>query len=264
MPLVLQSDRYLGCLYGIAIGDALGAPVEFTPLESIRSKYGFDGITDMVRRFYTDDTQMSLATANSLIDLHDVRDQIDQYNPTVFAHRRYLKWLKTQTDLSQRRSPGGTCLSALSEGKMGTIDNPINNSKGNGGVMRTAPVGLAFSSGVAFRYGAEFAATTHGHSSGFLSAGFMSEMIFHLSEGADLETAIAHSRDVLATYKHHEETIQKVNEGIELSQSSRPAFMDVETIGKERKEEPAKKPWGSRSIARFGFARTGGPGSSLQ
>ena len=61
--------KYQGCLLGLAIGDALGAPVEFLSLPEIKKQYGKDGITDFHAlggfqpEFYTDDTQMSLATA---------------------------------------------------------------------------------------------------------------------------------------------------------------------------------------------------------
>ena len=39
--------RYLGCLYGVAVGDALGAPIEFLSWEQICERYGPDGITDL-------------------------------------------------------------------------------------------------------------------------------------------------------------------------------------------------------------------------
>lgn len=78
-----------GCLLGLAIGDAPGAPVEFDKLTDIRARFGLHGITD-------------------------------------------------------------TCLSVLGSGKMDTLDAPLNQSKGCGGVMHTAPVGLAFRGTEAF------------------------------------------------------------------------------------------------------------------
>lgn len=39
-------EKYRGCLYSSAIGDALGAPVEFLSLREIKQRYGKDGITD--------------------------------------------------------------------------------------------------------------------------------------------------------------------------------------------------------------------------
>ena len=64
-----------------------------------------------------------------------------------------------------------TCMSALSQEKLGSIEEPINNSKGCGGVMRVAPIGLYFDvlweeQAKVDRLGAEAAALTHGHDLG--------------------------------------------------------------------------------------------------
>ncbi|MBN2246674.1 MAG: ADP-ribosylglycohydrolase family protein, partial [Candidatus Aminicenantes bacterium] len=62
-------DRIDGCLFGLAVGDALGAPVEFMDIGQIKSTYGKKGICDLEEwggfpaGTYTDDTQMALATA---------------------------------------------------------------------------------------------------------------------------------------------------------------------------------------------------------
>ena len=62
-------DRYLGCMLGLALGDTLGAPVEFLSLQRIKSHYGSNGIQDLLRNaLYTDDTQMSLAAGYGLLD----------------------------------------------------------------------------------------------------------------------------------------------------------------------------------------------------
>ena len=63
-------DRYIGCLVGLAIGDALGTTLEFRP------KGTFKPITDMVGGGpfdlapgqWTDDTSMALCLAASLIE----------------------------------------------------------------------------------------------------------------------------------------------------------------------------------------------------
>src|SRR6266704_1609756 len=65
-------SRVRGCLLGGAVGDALGAPVEFLSWQRIREVYGPDGATGMVigpggRAQLTDDTQMTLFTAEGLI-----------------------------------------------------------------------------------------------------------------------------------------------------------------------------------------------------
>ena len=43
-------SRYLGCLLGLAIGDALGAPAEFLTLEQIKRRYGEQGIAESLPR----------------------------------------------------------------------------------------------------------------------------------------------------------------------------------------------------------------------
>jgi ADP-ribosyl-[dinitrogen reductase] hydrolase len=47
-------------------------------------------------------------------------------------------------ELFAQRASGNTCISALESGAMGTIEKPINDSKGCGGVMRAAPVGMLY------------------------------------------------------------------------------------------------------------------------
>lgn len=61
-------------------------------------------------------------------------------------------------ELFAQRAPGNTCISALESGAMGTIEEPINDSKGCGGVMRAAPVGMLYDYEEAFDTGCRCAA----------------------------------------------------------------------------------------------------------
>ncbi|GAA5133996.1 ADP-ribosylglycohydrolase family protein [Pseudonocardia adelaidensis] len=69
-----RRSRARGCLLAGAVGDALGAPVEFDAYAGIRSRFGPAGVTDLVPSPYgapglvTDDTQMTLFTAEALLD----------------------------------------------------------------------------------------------------------------------------------------------------------------------------------------------------
>ena len=68
----ISENHFTGCLLGGAIGDALGAPVEFMALEVIRRQYGPQGVTDYIEYpdhtgEFTDDTQMTLFTAEGLL-----------------------------------------------------------------------------------------------------------------------------------------------------------------------------------------------------
>ncbi len=215
--------RYLGCMLGLAVGDALGAPVEFKTLDEIRARFGPEGVTDLVpwkghpAGAFTDDTQMSLATAIGLLSAF--RDQAERGQGNLFGSLfgAYGAWLESQNDPEELRSPGRTCVTALGSGRMGTVDQPLNDSKGCGGVMRVAPIGLAFPGDVAFRYGVEAAAITHGHPSGYLSAGVLAEIVARLTEGADLTTAAAESCDGLSAFGGHEETYGAVQQALELA-----------------------------------------------
>jgi len=229
--------KYQGCLLGLAIGDALGAPVEFLSLEEIKKRYGRDGITDFHewRGFkpgsYTDDTQMSLATAVGCIRTYQEWRERGIRDSVSIVYQRYLEWLESQNDPKERRGPGRTCLRALQSGKMGTIKEKINDSKGCGGVMRTAPAGLAFLSDRAFQEGAEFAAITHGHPSGYLTAGFLSGMISYIIEGKTLAEAIDLCIGQLIRYEGYSETLEKIELAQKLFINQTPPEEAIHTIG---------------------------------
>lgn len=229
--------KYQGCLLGFTIGDALGAPVEFLRLQEIKKRYGKDGITDFHewRGFkpgsYTDDTQMSLATAVGCIRAYQRWRERGICHPASVVYRRYLDWLESQNDPDQRRGPGNTCLSALQSGKMGTVEEKINDSKGCGGVMRTAPVGLAFPSNRVFQEGVEYAAITHGHPSGYLTAGFLSGMISYIIEGKTLAEAIDLCIGQLIKYDGYSETLEKIELAQKLSVSQKSIKESIQTIG---------------------------------
>ena len=156
-------DRYCGCLIGGAAGDALGYAVEFMDAQAIFRRYGAGGITDYALvngvAEISDDTQMTLFTANGLLNAAE-RGMEGDYAACLEAAyrdwyatqtRRYplpsastATWLASVPGLFRRRAPGSTCMSALSRATCGSIAHPINDSKGCGGVMRVAPIGLYF------------------------------------------------------------------------------------------------------------------------
>ena len=69
----IRQDQVRGCLFGGAVGDALGYPVEFLDEEEIFYKYGPEGIRQYHldrtsgKALISDDTQMSLFTASGLL-----------------------------------------------------------------------------------------------------------------------------------------------------------------------------------------------------
>ena len=196
-------DKFRGCLIGGAAGDALGYAVEFLHEGQIFSLYGEEGITEYTLRNgiarISDDTQMTLFTANGLLI---AADNNSDYESCI--REMYQCWYRTQTEpyplldktksflmgipeLYSRRSPGMTCLSEIKDGANGTTENPINDSKGCGGVMRVAPIGLYFcNTPIAYEQsdmiGAEAAALTHGHDLGFIPAAALVHIVRTVTE----------------------------------------------------------------------------------
>jgi ADP-ribosyl-[dinitrogen reductase] hydrolase len=138
-------DRYRGCLLGLAVGDALGAPVEFINRDEISLRYGVvremlgGGWLDTKPGEYTDDTQMALAIARSIAELGRV-DPAD-------IGARFVRWME-----SMPKDIGNTTLQSLGylaagvpwdEAGARTAARKGDSGAGNGSIMRTAPIGLA-------------------------------------------------------------------------------------------------------------------------
>lgn len=206
-------DKYRGCLIGGAVGDALGYAVEFLQDYQIFQRYGEQGITeyslvDGVAPI-SDDTQMTLFTATGLLvgtTRGMMRGIMGTYSSYIsFAYKDWLltqgaeqfgkepqhsSWLNNVDELNHSREPGRTCISAIMQGCNGTIENPINNSKGCGGVMRVAPIGLYLgdkniSNEEIAKIGAEVAALTHGHELGYIPAAALVHIINLVSHDKD-------------------------------------------------------------------------------
>ncbi len=156
-------DRYRGALLGLAVGDALGAALEFMPPGS------FEPIDDLVGGGphglepgqWTDDTSMALCLAKSLIERggFDPEDQMNRY--VRWYREGYLSSTGICFDI------GSTVASALKrfedngEPYAGSTD-PF--TAGNGSLMRVAPVPLLFARDpeTAIERAADSSRTTHG------------------------------------------------------------------------------------------------------
>ena len=233
--------RFRGCFLGGAVGDALGAPVEFMSLAEIRATFGDAGITEFTTAFerqgaITDDTQMALFTAEGLLRSH-VRHELDG---TVAIRRvvgnAYLRWLRTQGKTSgvlevadgwlighrplfASRVPASACLEALT-----VMAQPGqragNQSKGCGAAARSAPIGMfcARESGAstdrvakrALEIGIDLAALTHGHPTAQVTAGAFAAIIASLVREVSLVDAIARIKPLLVKRPMHGETLHAI------------------------------------------------------
>ncbi len=156
------SDRYLGSLLGLAVGDALGTTLEF------KAPGTFEPITDMAgggpfnlkAGEWTDDTSMALCLAESLIERKEF-DPVDQLE-------RYVRWYREGHLSSNGKcfDIGNTVQSALTrfertgEKYCGSKDE---DSAGNGSIMRLAPVAMYYAENpkLGIEYCAESSRTTH-------------------------------------------------------------------------------------------------------
>jgi len=134
------SDKAAGILYGLAIGDALGRLTEFMDLSSIKLKYGKNGIENLPDpALFTDDTQMSIAVAEALVDA-------GHCSTTMIAIKLEKEFIKWYDSPENNRAPGATCLKAIKRMKDGVSSSKSGdrNSKGCGSAMRTAPIGFFY------------------------------------------------------------------------------------------------------------------------
>nr|WP_180218310.1 ADP-ribosylglycohydrolase family protein [Streptomyces albus] len=243
-------------MLGGAIGDALGAAVEFDSLDGIREKCGPPGVTDYLpaygrRGAITDDTQMTLFTVDGLIRAH-VRRDTGAWHPPTDLHAAYLRWAATQRDwgpderreddgwlareewLYARRAPGNACLSGLADPRMGTLEHPKNpGSKGCGTVMRSAPFGLlvGWEPALVFQLAVECAAQTHGHPTGYLAAGAFAAIIHTLARGDDLDTAVQRALVHLAARPGHQETTDALKRALGAVRQGMPSPERVAALG---------------------------------
>ena len=231
-------DRIHGSLLVGAIGDALGAGVEFMRLSEIEKLFGPEGATDFTPHYghdapITDDTQMTLFTAEGLI-----RAVADGTDPVQGIWAAYQRWYHTQggplpdgvdpdsgllavADLHDYRAPGMTCMGSMEAGLPGDPDLPLNNSKGCGGVMRVAPVGMvAGSDDDAYRLGCGSAALTHGHPCGWIPAGVQAVTVRRLIAGGTLEEAVTVGRSFAETDQRDRGVAAALDAAVELADTA--------------------------------------------
>ncbi len=129
-------DKFQGCLLGVAIGDTLGHPFEGKLRSQIHTY--FDDFDEFIQknksifRTYTDDTQLTLHTAEALIKGNGFKIE--------YFLDEYINWLDDPPI-----GPGYGCISSIRKLKLGVPwKEAASNSGGNGTTMRIAPIGLYY------------------------------------------------------------------------------------------------------------------------
>jgi len=277
-----KKDKYLdkirGSLIGGAAGDALGYAVEFLQDYQIFQNYGEDGITEysLVNGIaqISDDTQMTLFTANGiLVGATRLAMRGIGGNPSMYVPGSYQDWLLTQEltyeqgkttkryrngcgiswlldvpELYSRRAPGNTCLSALKMRRQGFDDDflnsPINHSKGCGGIMRVAPLGLHYEPhsvewlSVLQKTAAELSAITHGHDLGYIPSAVFVQIINQIVypfEDKSLKQIIIDAKDTAMELFKDERHIQDlgnlIDKAIYLSENDIDDLENIRELG---------------------------------
>ncbi len=149
-----QRNSIKGALFGVAVGDALGGPVEFMAPEDIIRQYVCvsdmigGGWLDLTPGEITDDTQMTLCVAEGIIE--------SPVGPIEAIGRRFIQWVN-----SGPKDIGGACAASISNARrMGGSTAPTAEMwaqaaeltqkmggrpvEGNGALMRTVYPGLYY------------------------------------------------------------------------------------------------------------------------
>ncbi len=221
-------DRFVGAMLGVAIGDAFGYPIELMDYDSICDRFERLGCLDLAvskrtqTALFTDDTQLSLFTADGLLWAHSAGAADGRVPYEDYLFYAYQVWLYTQTKmvagkeyawifdphknpyrlrllkakgLYKKRTADTKNIDALMKirnNEYGTIRTHYNENMDNGGIKRVAPIGMYFYSSTkrAFEMGCACAAITHGSPVGYISAGCYSAIIAELIQGEELEDAV--------------------------------------------------------------------------
>lgn len=246
-------NHVAGCIFGGALGDAFGIPVEFMDLDDILYYFGPKGLTIFsynkkttgVARF-SDDTAQTVFTADGLLK-SIVHYGFEAPLSLETVHRSYRDWFflciqKTHPchgwitqwpGLSEMEGGGSTTVSALTGKRMGTLAAPLNDSSSCGGVMRSAPCGLVYWEDTqrAFQAASDCTLITHGNPDAYLSAGAYAAIIAELIQGKTIPEAVDEAVKILKTRPGHANTLAKINQAIELTTKPLPPCEAIEEIG---------------------------------
>lgn len=264
-------DVIRGSLFGGAMGDALGYPVEFLKREEITKRFGDNGISEYDVNSkglaeISDDTQMTLFTATGILigitrgNLRGIMGPLERYIWKSYTNwyemqmgintdgTQRFSWLLDVPEMGENRAPGTTCVHAIMKQREGSVENPLNDSKGCGGIMRIAPVALYLNRAGdincmqdVFDVASEVAALTHGHELGWLSSGMAAYIINQVAyrkvtvEEAT-RSAIRFVKEHYSDRKHSKELISIVERALLLAKTTSDDVVGYEKIPAQWKE----------------------------
>ncbi|MBT2416086.1 ADP-ribosylglycohydrolase family protein [Streptomyces sp. ISL-12] len=187
MTTTLTERAATGALTGLALGDALGFPTEFSDVPAILAKCGpWREMALPTPAYVTDDTQMTLALARGLRTATD-RGVLEPEGMAEAVREEFVAWNRSPEN---NRAPGTTCIRAcelLEDRGRRWQDASRIHSKGCGADMRVAPLGLLPGLSDEQRAGAAQlqAALTHGHPTALAASDLTAHAVRLLATGAE-------------------------------------------------------------------------------
>ena len=199
----MKHDRAIGAMLGLAIGDAMGMPVEFRPRGKFDPviEYRSGGPFKLQAGQWTDDTAMSLCLASSLIECNgfDAAHQMKQYS----------RWIDDgyHSCTGKAVGLGQTILKAMI--RYHKTKDPIQGDtnprrSGNGCIMRLAPVPIYYGrdAALAIHHSIQSATTTHGSEMCLQTTGFFGGMIWGALNGVSKEELLSNGYSPVKDYYH--------------------------------------------------------------
>lgn len=201
--MISKRDAYRGCLLGLAIGDAMGYPVDTKTWPQIQEEYGPYGLMGYdLRNGYADvssHTQLAAFSCNGLL-LGLTRGQVyGKMAPFVryvglaqqewaIGQRRYDQpgrnhcWMFRVSEMRHRHCTDTRMVETLNRGKLGSLEDPVNRHDTPAAIASAVASGIFADQGrlaqqETDRLGAECVALTHGHPLAFLPGAVVAHLI---------------------------------------------------------------------------------------
>jgi len=197
----MKQDRAFGAMFGLAVGDAMGMPIEFRPRGKFEpvTEFRAGGPFKLQAGQWTDDTAMSLCLASSLIECNgfDAAHQMRQYSRWI--DDGYLSCTGKAVGIGQ------TILKAMiryhkSQDPIQGDTNPRRS--GNGCIMRLAPVPIYYNhdAAQAIHYSIQSATTTHGSEICLQTTGFFGGMMWGALNGVSKDKLLSDNYSPVKDY----------------------------------------------------------------
>ncbi|AYB30923.1 ADP-ribosylglycohydrolase family protein [Chryseolinea soli] len=204
----MKFENITSCFLGLAIGDALGVPVEFKGRsyfsnQPVRGMLGY-GTWNQPPGTWSDDSSLTFCLAESLVAGYDLND----------IGKKFVAWYSNGYWGAHHKlfDVGGTtrvALARIRDGEdpkfAGELDE---DSNGNGSLMRIAPAPLYFcneTDEVLFERIKEISSVTHGHFRSVLSCFIFSKVMIELFKGEDKSSALQNAVEATKDFSHRSE-----------------------------------------------------------